>query len=143
MESFHYLSMSNHMMIQKQLMEQLKPYGLTLGQPKVLDYLNDHDGAPQKEIAAACHIEAGSLTSVLNRMEDQNMVERRILNGNRRSFQVFLTKNGRRLQQIVEQKFHEIEAVALAGISEEDLNFFLKTFQKVQDNLSSQNSSDK
>ena len=123
MESFHYLSMSNHMMIQKQLMEQLKPYGLTLGQPKVLDYLKNHDGA--------------------NRMEDQNMVERRILNGNRRSFHVFLTKNGRRLQQIVEQKFHEIEAVALAGISEEDLNFFLKTFQKVQDNLSSQNSSDK
>ena len=143
MESFHYLSMSNHMMIQKQLMEQLKPYGLTLGQPKVLDYLKDHDGANQKEIAAACHIEAGSLTSVLNRMEDQNMVERRILNGNRRSFYVFLTKNGRRLQQIVEQKFHEIEAVALSGISEEDLNFFLKTFQKVQDNLSSQNSSDK
>ena len=64
MESFHYLSMSNHMMIQKQLMEQLKPYGLTLGQPKVLDYLKDHDGANQKEIAAACHIEAGSLTSV-------------------------------------------------------------------------------
>lgn len=92
MESFHYLSMSNHMMIQKQLMEQLKPYGLTLGQPKVLDYLKDHDGANQKEIAAACHIEAGSLTSVLNRMEDQNMVERRILNGNRRSFHVFLTK---------------------------------------------------
>ena len=143
MESFHYLSMSNHMMIQKQLMEQLKPYGLTLGQPKVLDNLKDHDGANQKEIAAACHIEAGSLTSVLNRMEDQNMVERRILNGNRRSFHVFLTTHGRRLQQIVEQKFHEIEAVALAGISEEDLNFFLKTFQKVQDNLSSQNSSDK
>ena len=45
MESFHYLSMSNHMMIQKQLMEQLKPYGLTLGQPKVLDYLKNHDGA--------------------------------------------------------------------------------------------------
>lgn len=110
---------------------------------KVLDYLKDHDGANQKEIAAACHIEAGSLTSVLNRMEDQNMVERRILNGNRRSFHVFLTKNGRRLQQIVEQKFHEIEAVALSGISEEDLNFFLKTFQKVQDNLSSQNSSNK
>ena len=76
-------------------------------------------------------------------MDGYHMVERRILNGNRRSFHVFLTKNGRRLQQIVEQKFHEIEAVALAGISEEDLNFFLKTFQKVQDNLSSQNSSDK
>ena len=38
-DSFHYLSMANHMMVQKKLMEQLKDTGLTLGQPKVLDYL--------------------------------------------------------------------------------------------------------
>ena len=68
-DSFHYLSMANHMMVQKKLMEQLKDTGLTLGQPKVLDYLKDHDGASQKEIAAGCLIEAGSLTSILNRME--------------------------------------------------------------------------
>ena len=50
--SFHYLSMINHMTVQKKLMEQLKDTGLTLGQPKVLDYLKDHDGVSQKEIAA-------------------------------------------------------------------------------------------
>ena len=33
-DSFHYLSMANHMMVQKKLMEQLKDTGLTLGQPK-------------------------------------------------------------------------------------------------------------
>jgi len=38
-DSFHYLAMVNQMMIQKKLMEQLKTTGLTLGQPKVLDYL--------------------------------------------------------------------------------------------------------
>ena len=119
-------------------MEQLKPYGLTLGQPKILDYLKDHDGANQKEIAAACHIEAGSLTSVLNRMEAQSMVERRTLNGNRRTFHVFLTGNGQRLQRIVEEKFCEIEAAALAGISQKELDSFLKTFQKIQENLVSQ-----
>lgn len=36
-----------------------------MGQPKVLDYLKDHDGSSQKEIARACHIEPGSLTSIL------------------------------------------------------------------------------
>ena len=75
-DSFHYLSMANHMMIQKKLMEQLKDTGLTLGQPKVLDYLKDHDGASQKEIAAGCLIEAGSLTSILNRMEEKGLIER-------------------------------------------------------------------
>ena len=63
-DSFHYLSMINHMTVQKKLMEQLKDTGLTLGQPKVLDYLKDHDGVSQKEIAAGCLIEAGSLTSI-------------------------------------------------------------------------------
>ena len=51
-DSFHYMSMINHMIVQKKLMEQLKDTGLTLGQPKVLDYLKEHDGASQKEIAA-------------------------------------------------------------------------------------------
>lgn len=56
---------------------KLKDTGLTLGQPKVLDYLQDHDGANQAEIARACHIEPASLTSVLNRMEEKALVERR------------------------------------------------------------------
>ena len=78
-DSFHYLSMINHMIVQKKLMEQLKDTGLTLGQPKVLDYLKDHDGASQKEIAAGCLIEAGSLTSILNRMEEKGLIERKML----------------------------------------------------------------
>ena len=81
--SFHYLSMAVHSMIQKNFMEQVKSSGLTSGQPKVLDYLRDHNGANQKEIAAACHIEPGSLTSVLNRMEENGLIERRMLDGNR------------------------------------------------------------
>lgn len=40
----------------KKLMENVKSTGLTLGQPKVLDYLKHHDGANQKEIAAGCHV---------------------------------------------------------------------------------------
>ena len=76
--SLHYLTMANQMLIQKRLLERVKASGLTLGQPKVLDYLKDHDGASQKEIAAGCFIEAGSLTSILNRMEEKGLIERRM-----------------------------------------------------------------
>ena len=48
--SFHYLSMAVHSMIQKNFMEQVKSSGLTSGQPKVLDYLRDHNGANLKNI---------------------------------------------------------------------------------------------
>lgn len=134
-DSFHYLSMANHMMVQKKLMEQLKDTGLTLGQPKVLDYLKDHDGASQKEIAAGCLIEAGSLTSILNRMEEKGLIERKMLNGNRRTFHIFMTESGKKNQKLVEETFKNIEETALNNISEEDQKVFMEIFHRIYRNL--------
>ena len=134
-DSFHYLSMANHMMVQKKLMEQLKDTGLTLGQPKVLDYLKDHDGASQKEIAAGCLIEAVSLTSILNRMEEKGLIERKMLNGNRRTFHIFMTESGKKNQKLVEETFEKIEETALNNISEEEQKVFMEIFHRIYRNL--------
>ena len=134
-DSFHYLSMANHMMVQKKLMEQLKDTGLTLGQPKVLDYLKDHDGASQKEIAAGCLIEAGSLTSILNRMEEKGLIERKMLNGNRHTFHIFMTESGKKNQKLVEETFEKIEETALNNVSEEEQKVFMEIFLRIYRNL--------
>ena len=134
-DSFHYLSMANHMMIQKKLMEQLKDTGLTLGQPKVLDYLKEHDGASQREIAAGCLIEAGSLTSILNRMEEKGLIERKMLNGNRRTFHIFMTESGKKNQKLIEEAFEKIEKTALHNISEEEQIVFMQIFHRICRNL--------
>ena len=134
-DSFHYLSMINHMTVQKKLMEQLADTGLTLGQPKVLDYLKDYDGASQKEIAAGCLIEAGSLTSILNRMEEKDLIERKMLNGNRRTFHIFMTESGKKNQKLVEEAFKKIEKTALNGISEEEQKLFMEIFCRIYRNL--------
>ena len=128
--SFHYLSMAVHSMIQKNFMEQVKSSGLTSGQPKVLDYLRDHNGANQKEIAAACHIEPGSLTSVLNRMEENGLIERRMLDGNRRTFYIFMTEKGTQLKNFV-----SIEEKAFRNISSKEQAAFMETFSKIYKNL--------
>ena len=119
----------------KKLMEQLKDTGLTLGQPKVLDYLKDRDGASQKEIAAGCLIEAGSLTSILNRMEEKGLIERKMLNGNRRTFHIFMTESGKKNQKLVEEAFKKIEKTALNGISEEEQKQFMDIFCRIYRNL--------
>ena len=119
--SLHYLTMANQMLIQKRLLERVKASGLTLGQPKVLDYLKNHDGASQKEIAAGCFIEAGSLTSILNRMEEKGLIERRMLNGNRRTFHIFMTESGKKSQKL---------------ISPEEAEAFMKIYHKIYSNLS-------
>ena len=133
--SFHYLSMAIHSMVQKNFMERVKPSGLTLGQPKILDYLKDHNGANQKEIAAACHIEPGSLTSVLNRMEEKGLIERKMLNGNRRTFHIFMTESGKKNQKLVEETFEKIEETALNNVSEEEQKVFMEIFLRIYRNL--------
>lgn len=135
--SFHYLVMAEQAMVQKALLARIKGSGLTLGQPKVLDYLKDHNGSSQKEIARGCHIEAGSLTSILNRMEEKGLVERRMLHGNRRNSYVFLTEKGEELRNLVTESFESIENEAFRGISEADRQKFMKTFSRIYENLTS------
>jgi len=134
-ESLHYLTMANQMLMQKTLMEQLKDTGLTIGQPKILDYLRTHDGSSQKEIAQACFLEAGSLTTILNKMEEKGLIERRMLHGNRRTFHIFMTEEGKKKQQLIEKAFLQIEERALNGISEEDLGMFMAVYKKLYSNL--------
>lgn len=134
-DTLHYLIMANQMLVQKALIEQIKDTGLTIGQPKILDYLKDHDGSNQKEIAKACFLEAGSLTTILNKMEEKGLIERRILNGNRRSFHIFMTEEGKKKQQIVDQAFREIEQKALADIPKEEYENFLAVYRKIYSNL--------
>lgn len=135
-DTLHYLIMANQMLVQKALLEQLKDTGLTIGQPKILDYLKEHDGSNQKEIAKACFLEAGSLTIILNKMEEKGLIERRILNGNRRSFHIFLTAVGKEKQQLVDTAFSEIEKKALADISEKEFEQFMSVYHRIYSNLS-------
>ena len=135
-DTLHYLIMANQMLVQKSLLEQLKDTGLTIGQPKILDYLKEHDGSNQKEIAKACFLEAGSLTTILNKMEEKGLIERRILNGNRRSFHIFLTAVGKEKQQLVDTAFSEIEKKALADISEKEFEQFMSVYHRIYSNLS-------
>ena len=134
-DTLHYLIMANQMLVQRALIEQIKDTGLTIGQPKILDYLKDHDGSNQKEIAKACFLEAGSLTTILNKMEEKGLIERRVLNGNRRSFHIFMTEEGRKKQQVVDHAFSEIEKKALADISGDEYEHFLSVYQKIYSNL--------
>lgn len=133
--SFHYLLMASHAVFQRAVFSRLKDTGLTSGQPKVLDYLKDHNGASQKEIARGCHIEPASLTAVLNGMESKGLIERRNMNGNRRTSHVFMTEKGEALQQEVERVFLTMEDIAFSQISEEDRQAWIQTLEQIYDHL--------
>lgn len=139
-ESLHYLLMADHFMFQKMLFVNVKDSGLTLGQPKVLDYLKEHDGAVQKEIASACHIEPASLTAILNGMEKKDLIIRKMTMGNRRSLYVFLTEKGWKQVGRITEEFDKIEASALQGFTENEKKSLNDYLVRIYENVSRENS---
>ena len=135
-ETFHYLLMADHLMVQKALVSSVKDTGLPPGQPKILDFLMYHDGAIQKDIAKFCHIEPASLTAILNGMESKGYVERRNSGKDRRSLHVYLTETGKRYSARLSREFAKIESEALKGLSEEEVRQLRDLLSRVYENMS-------
>lgn len=117
---YHYLLMSAFSMQQKLLMRRLKDTPLSSGQPKVLSWLSGHDGARQSEIAAACVLEAASVTSVIDGMEKKGLVTRSRDANNRRTIHIHLTEMGKELSQRVNDEFRALKNELFAQIGQEN-----------------------
>ena len=134
-ESLHHLLMTDHLLFQKALLAGIRETGLTLGQPKVLDYLLTHDGAIQREIAEACHIEPATITSLLAGMEKKGLIVRQNQQGNRRSLFVYLTENGKKMAMEVDRAFQCIEKQALPGFDQEEAAALADFLARVNENM--------
>lgn len=133
--SLHHLLMINHLLLQKKFFAKIKECGLTAGQPKVLEYLSSHDGSIQKEIASACMIEPATLTSVLSGMERAGLVTKKVNPSNKRNTNVHLTAKGKQRWHEIESVFQEIDAGALCGFSQDEIDHIIQVLNKIYENL--------
>ena len=114
-KSLHYLLMATHSLFQKKVFSGLSDLGP--GQPKILDYLGLHDGSVQRRIAQGCQIDPATLTGLLTRMEEKQLIERRTEGGDHRSFHVYLTPLGWKKQREVMEVFQKCEEEICGGLS--------------------------
>lgn len=71
-------------------------------------------------------------------MEEKGLIQRRSLNGDRRTSHIFMTDKGQAAQAQVAKAFAMMEEQAFAGISEEERAAFLQTFARLYDNVMAQ-----
>ncbi|MDE6665046.1 MAG: MarR family transcriptional regulator [Ruminococcus sp.] len=135
MESLHYLLMKSHSVMQRKIYSEAQKIGLTSGQPKILDYLHEHEGSDQKTIASYCEIEPATLGSILLRMEQKGLIERRQENGNRRSLFVYLTENGKEVCEKMHDIFSQKDKQAADGLNSSEINELKKILTKICENL--------
>ena len=127
--------MKTYFAFHRSVMGEAKKLGLTSGQPKILEFLLEHDGVEQKDIATHCEIERATAGSILDRMEIAGLIERRRKTGNRRSVYVYLTESGRTAALQVMKLFAEAERRALAGLSEAEAQRLRGELEEIYKNI--------
>ncbi|MBN73784.1 MarR family winged helix-turn-helix transcriptional regulator [Gimesia chilikensis] len=109
--------------LERRVSETLKPYGLTVGGFDILATLR-RTGNPQgltpTELMEAVMLSSGAMTNRIDRLEEQGLVERRPSPNDRRSLQVLLTAEGRKVvDKAVADRLDEAEG-ALCGLKAEE-----------------------
>lgn len=134
-DSYRYLVLLNHTIYQKKIYEKLEKYNLSLGQPKIFDFLYENDGCIQKDIAVGCQIEPASVTSIILTMEKRGFIRRENKDNDRRALYVYLTESGKDIALRVRETMLELENEALEGFTDEEKESFLKLLKKVNNNF--------
>lgn len=114
--------------------------GLTSGQPKVLNVLYEEEGYLQKELATRCRVEPATMTSLLAKMEKQDMIKKEIVyvSGGKRAYAIYLTDHGRRLARQVSEKAAQADEIALAGMSESERTQLIALMKRARISLEQQ-----
>lgn len=113
----------------------LSEVGLHPGQEMVLIELWESDGPRGGELAARLGVEPPTVTRMLARLENCGLVERRPDPQDARSFRVYLTEEGRRLEEPVARIWERSEERTLAGFSPDERRAFREMLVRVRANL--------
>jgi len=107
-------------LLSRRFQERLEPFGLTPFHWLVLCCLWQEDGLPTSSIGEQLQQVGGTLTGVLDRMEERGLVYRERDRRDRRIWRIWLTDAGKELQDILPPIALELREQALKGFSEDE-----------------------
>ncbi|MEA1961042.1 MAG: MarR family transcriptional regulator [Bacillota bacterium] len=87
--------------IDRTLSGKLEEYGVSIPQSFILYSLLEEDGSTLKEIGNKTLIDSSSMTVLVDKLEKEDLVERRLDSQDRRAIRIFITTKGRELAENV------------------------------------------
>jgi DNA-binding MarR family transcriptional regulator len=100
------------------------PLGLNITEWYVLRALYDEDGLSASRLALLVCRHPSSITALLDRMEERNLLRREIDAQDHRSVQIFLTEQGRTLQPRVEAAADRLNRLLADQVTPEQMQTF-------------------
>jgi len=114
---------------------KVRERNMTLPRARVFFNLNKKDGINQRELADRLELETPTLVRILDAMEGQGYVERRVAGSDRRAKEIYMTDAGRVVAGEVEALAEDIRGQIISGIPESDLRTTLNVIRAMQANL--------
>ncbi|WVT75334.1 MarR family transcriptional regulator [Sinorhizobium chiapasense] len=114
---------------------RVKERGLTLSRARALFALTRKDGLNQRELADELDIETPTLVRLLDGMEKQGFIERRVEASDRRAKQIHMTDDGRGVADEILRLADEVRAEVLEGIDAAELAVTQRVIRAIADNV--------
>ncbi|MBE9004228.1 MarR family transcriptional regulator [Fortiea sp. LEGE XX443] len=123
-------------LLTRKFTDKLEPFGLTPFHWLVLCCLWQEDGLPTSSIGEKLQQVGGTLTGVLDRMEERGLVRRERDIHDRRIWRIWLTDAGKELEKILPPLAAKLSEEAMNGIAPTECEFFSQLLNKAISNLS-------
>lgn len=123
-------------LLTRKFTDKLEPFGLTPFHWLVLCCLWQEDGLPTSSIGDKLQQVGGTLTGVLDRMEERGLVRRERDTHDRRIWRIWLTDAGKELEKVLPPLAAELREETMRGISAADRELFSQLLNRAISNLS-------
>lgn len=112
------------------------------GARAILSMIAVSDGLCQRELVGATHLRPPTVSVILQKMEEEGMVERRSDPDDRRVIRVYLTDFGRNMDTQTIARIRKNDDYALSGLSEAEVDELMALLGRVRQNLIAMNEKD-
>lgn len=121
----------------KSLKEKLSGKSLNFAKEhyQILMQLGFQDGKHQQEIANCIYKDKGTIARAINRLEKENLIERRPSHQDKRQKLLYLTEEGKALVEEFPPMTKGIEKQALKGLDKNQIKAFKDTLITIYENL--------
>lgn len=112
--------------------EELDSYALTPPQFSLLAFLWQEEGMSQVELSERTQIDRTTLCGLIDRLEKQDLVERRAHPSDRRAYHICLTKQGKALEEPLSKAANRTVERFTAGLSPADRSELVRLLQIIR-----------
>ena len=116
---FRFMRLHQRMLMQ--MTGRIRTLGLSIPQFDLLSTLTEQEGISQSELAEKLYVTKGNVSGLVDRLVQAGLVERRAIAGDRRSYAMHLTSEGRRLAEAGIAAQRDFVASTLGKLKPDDL----------------------